>query len=81
MYNVKSLYVLNVYRLVNMNNTNRLTFRSIYKGKKIQKELKELEKTIYPKYQETVSILKVQRADLDKNSKKWKHKQNIGTEK
>lgn len=56
-------------------------FDRFRKEKKIQKELKELEKTIYPKYQETVSILKVQRADLDKNSKKWKHKQNIGTEK
>lgn len=36
---------------------------------KIYRDLQELEKTIYPKYQEIMSSIPVQKADLNKNSK------------
>ncbi|XP_052706888.1 uncharacterized protein LOC128182331 [Crassostrea angulata] len=44
------------------------TFES--KTEKLQKDLQELEKFICPKYQESASIITVQKADLSKNSQK-----------
>nr|XP_034327221.1 uncharacterized protein LOC109618975 [Crassostrea gigas]XP_034327222.1 uncharacterized protein LOC109618975 [Crassostrea gigas] len=46
------------------------TFES--KTEKLQKDLQELEIFIYPKYQESASIITVQTADLSKNSRKLK---------
>nr|XP_034333972.1 uncharacterized protein LOC117691619 [Crassostrea gigas] len=44
------------------------TFES--KTEKLQKDLQELEKFIYPKYKEIASNITVQKADLNKNSQK-----------
>ncbi|XP_065926956.1 tripartite motif-containing protein 2-like [Magallana gigas] len=44
------------------------TFES--KTEKLQKDLQELEKLIYPKYKEIASNIPVQKADLSKNSQK-----------
>ncbi|XP_065926069.1 E3 ubiquitin-protein ligase TRIM71-like [Magallana gigas] len=44
------------------------TFES--KTEKLQKDLQELEKFIYPKYKESASNIPVQKADLSKNSQK-----------
>ncbi|XP_052706889.1 E3 ubiquitin-protein ligase TRIM71-like [Crassostrea angulata] len=44
------------------------TFES--KTEKLQNDLQELEKFIYPKYQESASIITVQKAELSKNSQK-----------
>ena len=38
--------------------------------KQIQKDFKELEKSIYPKYQEAATNIPVQRADVNKHSQK-----------
>nr|XP_034333684.1 uncharacterized protein LOC105323131 isoform X1 [Crassostrea gigas] len=40
------------------------------KREALKKDLQELENTIYPKYQEIASYIPVQKADLNKNSKK-----------
>ncbi|XP_052707958.1 uncharacterized protein LOC128183111 isoform X1 [Crassostrea angulata] len=45
------------------------TFES--KTEKLQKDLQELEKFIYPKYKEIASNIPVQKADLSKNSQKF----------
>eukprot|EP00105_Crassostrea_gigas_P037112 XP_019921260.1 PREDICTED: uncharacterized protein LOC109618296 [Crassostrea gigas] len=42
------------------------------KKKTLEKDLQELENTIYPKYQEIASIVSVQRANVDKTYKKLK---------
>lgn len=55
------------------------------KKKALEKDSQELEKTIYPKYQEIASIVTAQRADVDKSYKKLKkkkltNKKETGTE-
>nr|XP_034307563.1 tripartite motif-containing protein 2-like [Crassostrea gigas] len=59
----------------------------IFDGKKevIQRDLQELEKFIYPKFQEIASYIPIQRADWNKNSQKLliainEHGENLRTE-
>ncbi|XP_065928638.1 E3 ubiquitin-protein ligase TRIM71 [Magallana gigas] len=56
----------------NHQNHNLIDIFSITERKKIelQEDIKELEKSLSPKYQEIVNILTVQKADLSKNSQK-----------
>nr|XP_034305423.1 uncharacterized protein LOC117682277 [Crassostrea gigas]XP_034305424.1 uncharacterized protein LOC117682277 [Crassostrea gigas] len=62
------------------------TLKSLETKKEILKEdLKELEKFIYPKYTEIASIIPIQKADLNENSKKLttaidKHGEDLHTE-
>ena len=71
----------------NHQNHNLVDILSIIerKMKHLQRDLEELEKIIHPKYQEIASIIPVQKADLNENSKKLtkaieKHEEDLRRE-